>query len=74
MCGLGETYNQRTEGLAIFGVSTMQEMFKPAENFVVYLSQTDDNCWEAKSQRIEKMLREWEFCTFCYTLQSEEEA
>ena len=28
------------------------------EFLLVYLSQTDTNCWEAKSQGIEKMLQE----------------
>lgn len=36
-----------------------RKIIKPNRKQVrVYLSQTDNNCWEAKSQRIEKMLRE----------------
>lgn len=34
-----------------------------------YLSKTDDNCWEAKFQQIEKCSRKWEFCTLLYILQ-----
>ena len=32
-------------------------LVQTCKNFLVYLSQTDDNCQEAKSQQIEKMLR-----------------
>ena len=44
----------------------MEEMSKPLEKFLVYLSQTNDNCRETKSQWSEKIL--WRTATLLLNL------
>lgn len=43
------------------------------ESLTVYLRQTDDSCWEAESQWMETVPREWHCYGLFYALESEEE-